>query len=85
MNKFEKISLYKDIDLVEPVRKTKKSAGYDMAAAEDIVIPPYEHHYNIMDKSVWHGMKTLERMAEITKSAQPRRLCRFYLQILPSF
>ena len=30
---------YKDINL--PVRKTKHSAGYDVEAAENVVIPPY--------------------------------------------
>ena len=72
MNKFEKISLYKDIDLVEPVRKTKKSAGYDMAAAEDIVIPPYKHQYSIMVESSWYGTKTLEEMTEMTKSCKAK-------------
>lgn len=36
---FEKVSKYADADIVMPVRKTAQSAGYDMVAAEDYVIP----------------------------------------------
>lgn len=38
---FEVIEEYKDRDIHMPVRKTKFSAGYDVEAAEDIVIPAY--------------------------------------------
>lgn len=37
--KFEKISKYKFLELPLPVRATKGSAGYDLAAAEDIIVP----------------------------------------------
>ena len=36
---FEKISKYADADIAMPVRKTAQSAGYDMVAAEDYIIP----------------------------------------------
>lgn len=36
---FEKVSKYADADIAMPVRKTTQSAGYDMVAAEDYVIP----------------------------------------------
>ena len=36
---FEKVSKYADADLAMPVRKTSLSAGYDLVAAEDYVIP----------------------------------------------
>lgn len=36
---FEKVSKYADADIVMPVRKTAQSAGYDMVAAEDYIIP----------------------------------------------
>ena len=36
---FEKVSKYADVDIAMPVRKTEFSAGYDMVAAEDYVIP----------------------------------------------
>ena len=41
MAKFEVVSKYADAGLALPVRKTQNSAGYDLAAAEDIVIPSY--------------------------------------------
>lgn len=37
---FEIISLYKDAQIALPKRKTLLSAGYDIAAAEDIVLMP---------------------------------------------
>ena len=39
---FEIAKGYEDKGIKLPVRKTKKSAGYDVEAAEDIVIPPFE-------------------------------------------
>lgn len=36
---FEKVSKYADVDIAMPVRKTAQSAGYDMVAAEDYIIP----------------------------------------------
>lgn len=72
MAKFEKITKYKeDADLAMPTRKTEFSAGYDMVAAEDCVIP-----------SIWILMEdaqnrfeieedeyiTTSRMAEFTKA-----------------
>ena len=44
---FEKVSKYANADIAMPVRKTAQSAGYDMVAAEDYIIP-----------SLWHsGMR----------------------------
>ena len=37
---FEVISSYENANLLLPVRKTKYSAGYDIAAAEDVILPP---------------------------------------------
>ena len=39
---FEIAKGYEDKGINLPVRKTKKSAGYDVEAAEDIIIPPFE-------------------------------------------
>ena len=39
MAQFEKVTKYKDADIAKPVRKTEFSAGYDMVAAEDYIIP----------------------------------------------
>jgi dUTP pyrophosphatase len=35
---FELISSYKDKDILIPTRKTQYSAGYDIAAAEDVIL-----------------------------------------------
>ena len=45
MNKvrgFEIAKGWEDKNINLPVRKTAKSAGYDVEAAEDIIIPPFE-------------------------------------------
>lgn len=39
---FEIVEKYKDKDIHLPERKTKYSAGYDVEAAEDVVIPPFK-------------------------------------------
>ena len=39
---FEIVKGYEDKDIHLPVRKTQKSAAYDVEAAIDVVIPPYE-------------------------------------------
>lgn len=40
--RFEFVSAYKNAELPKPARKTKFSAGYDLCAAENILIPPGE-------------------------------------------
>ena len=45
---FEKVSIYDNIDLPYPERKTAGSAGYDFVVAEDTVIPSYQTLYNKM-------------------------------------
>ena len=39
---FEVAKGWEDKNINMPVRKTAKSAGYDVEAAEDVVIPPFE-------------------------------------------
>lgn len=39
---FEVAKGWEDKNINIPIRKTKKSAGYDVKAAEDIIIPPFE-------------------------------------------
>ena len=39
---FEIVKGYEDKDIHIPVRKTKYSAGYDVEAAEDVIIPPFK-------------------------------------------
>ena len=41
MARFEFVTKYEDAGLPLPVRKTKHSAGYDLCAAEDVIIPAY--------------------------------------------
>ena len=56
MAKFEVVSKYESAGLAEPVRKTSQSAGYDLAAAEDYVIP-----------SVWNMFEDAKRLLDVDK------------------
>ena len=76
MAKFEVISKYENAGLALPVRKTAHSAGYDLAAAEDIIIPPYENHVAalalacpVMDAN---EPKDLEWMGAFTKGLKAK-------------
>ena len=72
MIKFEKVSKYENEDLTMPIRKTIDSAGYDMCAAEDVVIPSYFRHMDLMyDGSLHYKEITLAEMAELTKGKRP--------------
>ena len=74
---FEVVSKYADAGLELPMRKTEYSAGYDLVAAEDIVIPSY---YNMMEETLERltveiakdQYLSLETMAELTKQADFR-------------
>ena len=46
--KFEIVSKYMDKNLSLPERKTAESAGYDIACAEDTLIPPISEHMEIL-------------------------------------
>ena len=67
---FEKVSRYADKDIAMPVRKTAQSAGYDLVAAEDYIIPSL---WNMGQeaKQVWpieeDEYVTLEQMGNFTK------------------
>ena len=67
---FEKVAKYMDSDIPMPVRKTAESAGYDMVAAEDYIIPSI---WQMADevKEIWNVSNdefvTLEAMADFTK------------------
>ena len=66
--KFEKISAYKDIDLQMPVRATKNSAGYDFAAAEDIIIPTADKHIsNLFCSGDSMKIYNLKELSDLTK------------------
>jgi dUTP pyrophosphatase len=67
---FEKVSKYADADIAMPVRKTAQSAGYDMVAAQDYIIPSF---WNMMSESreMWPVAEdefvTMEMMSNFTK------------------
>ena len=67
---FEKVSKYADADIAMPVRKTAQSAGYDMVAAEDYVIPSLWQMVTDV-KSLWpvadDEFVTTEMMGQFTK------------------
>jgi dUTP pyrophosphatase len=76
MAKFEKVSKYSNVDIAMPKRKTADSAGYDMVAAEDIVIPPYTYLMNEIVSYVGisniDSPVTLDEMKDITKAADAK-------------
>ena len=67
---FEKVTKYESADLAMPVRKTCQSAGYDMVAAEDYVIPSLQQMVSEAVE-VWpvkpDEFVTMEQMAKFTK------------------
>lgn len=75
MAKFEVISKYADAGLAEPIRKTKYSAGYDLCAAEDIIIPPYFDLYTKLSATYGPKYDTSDLFAiffEETKKDEPK-------------
>ena len=72
MAKFEKVSRYADKEIVMPVRKTSQSAGYDLVAAEDYIIPSI---FNLAGEASQNWKVeddeyvTLEQMGKFTKAA----------------
>lgn len=83
---FEKVSRFADKDIVMPARKTKDSAGYDLAVAEDTILEPYIDCYETLStydpytimtigvaSTVATGeLLTLEQIAEFTKISHAR-------------
>ena len=67
---FEKVSKYVNADIAMPVRKTAQSAGYDMVAAEDYVIPSL-WQMAMEAKELWpvadDEFVSMELMAQFTK------------------
>lgn len=70
MAKFEKVSKYADVDIAMPIRKTAQSAGYDMVAAEDYIIPSLWQMVAEAN-AIWpvesDEFVTMELMAKFTK------------------
>lgn len=75
MRKFEKVEAYKDKEFNMPIRKTAKSAGYDIECIEDVEIPPYK----IGDKPflVPTGLKVCmeddEYLMLVNRSSNPKK------------
>lgn len=69
---FKKVSRFADADFNLPVRKTKKSAGYDFEVAEDIVVPSFMQlttsMINTAHSNPFTETQTLASMAALTKS-----------------
>ena len=67
---FEKVSKYADAEIAMPVRKTSQSAGYDMVAAEDYIIPSLWQMCE-ESKKIWSveddEFVTMDLMAQFTK------------------
>lgn len=70
--RFEKVARFKEVDFELPIRKTTKSAGYDMVVAEDIIIPPYNSLMGQLDNYFYQHYDeihscTIDEMAKATK------------------
>lgn len=75
--RFEKVVRFKEVDFELPIRKTAKSAGYDMVVAEDIIIPPYNQQMALVDQELyqrdeWKPYWTLDEMADVTKKTKAK-------------
>lgn len=66
MVEFEKVARFSNVVFPMPMRKTTKSAGYDFAVAEDIIIPPYADLVDRM-KHKMYDLYDLKQMAALTK------------------
>ena len=75
MAKFEVVSDYSSENIALPVRKTAQSAGYDIAAAQDMIIYPYQNLCELMlarVKDAPNGPLTLDEMNKFTKQIYAR-------------
>lgn len=74
MAKFEKILKYDNVDLPYPERKTKGSAGYDMAAAEDIIIPSISSLMAdlIYNRGTLANPLTIDEISALTKETKAK-------------
>ena len=68
--KFEVVSKFANSGIEIPVRKTKNSAGYDLAVAQDTIVPSYkEQERKIFNFSNPLKNYTLSEMSSIVKKA----------------
>lgn len=73
MAKFEIVSRFKDAGLTLPTRATAHSAGYDLCAAEDFIIPAYSDlntqiRFGLADRGFSYSKPTtIKELADFTK------------------
>lgn len=71
MIKFEKVGRFQDVNLPLPIRSTIAAAGYDFVVAEDIVIPPYNRKWEVVEAEHWPEFSgkefTLSETADMCK------------------
>ena len=67
---FEFVEKYKDCGLALPERATQGSAGHDLAAAEDYIIPSYLNQMEGLRN--FSSPYDMEKLAEITKKIKAR-------------
>jgi dUTP pyrophosphatase len=75
MAKFELVSRFKQLTNVAfalPQRATAHAAGYDLYAAEDVVIPPYEELMRQFKAQSDLGCYSLVQLAALTKSTSTK-------------
>lgn len=79
MTQFEVVDRFADAGLSLPARTTQYAAGYDMQAAEDVTIPPYQEICSSMNYHIFFDPKihateamTLDEMADFTKRVGKR-------------
>ena len=66
--KFEFVKKYENCGLALPVRKTANSAGYDLCAAEDIIVPSYDKMMKrVRSLCNTEGVYSLNNVASMTK------------------
>lgn len=72
---FEVVSEYKDKGINLPERKTKNSAGYDIEAAEDVVIPVYKKGTKpvLVPTGLKVFMKSDECLLLLNRSSGPKK------------
>ena len=73
---FEKVSKYDNVEIQMPIRKTANSAGYDMVAAEDIIVPAYADQMNALKYDMAFNQKqlplTIDEISALTKKTKAK-------------
>ena len=78
---FEIAKGFEDKGINLPVRKTKYSAGYDIEAAEDTVIPSFKKGQNptLIKTGLKAYMKEDEYLVLCNRSSNPMKMIKFHL------